>query len=1126
MESTPDDQLGGSKRSHNQPAAPQDPRARRQPPPPTSQAYSRPGDANFVPPAAQGGDWISDPHTPPAARAEDLMADQSMPAPISGSYEDQPPPPTGQAFSKPGDEDFVPPEAQAKDRMDDQSTPAPTAGGGGSDSGGGPSIGNREQNASPNGGQSSASNPSEGRFNKMLNNSDGVNGIKNRADNLEKKVKQGKDALQNVGKAVNAVDKGAKAGKAATTATGAGAVPVLAETAAEAAVKNTIKRLKGDFSVSKKTIVAVLLPIFLIIGFMIALIYGPKFFMHTFRDSTDKKLMSRVDYTLEKRANLYVADYAEDVLLPNLQQCGTAINTECYAGQPGATEQHVTLYNSWKKGKIMERIKLRYGFTFKLGNSGQWRDIGVYKNDKQIMTYGDYYAAGLALEHVMGVTEAHGVSERWVMRHTINSRFGGKWCIFMCADADALTNENIDILSKMKLKVASRALSKSAARVAALLSCESGCTPTSLAISARDAALQALPNADDKFLSEMFEEFKPGQLLVDFLTSKVLENLFTKQNIVRAAKVAFFVPIQAFHLVSSVLSGSLNFVQGLLESGDLNPFTAEKNMSEYNDYGTSSDSSMDEVETANLPIKKQGAVFRYYKAAPRSRFIQKVRGIQSGSTMKCEDGTIIKGDDVQSTCVENHIIQDIPVDAVKTSPLFTFFGKAASAIKSVLSVIPGLDGPLDTVAGWAQSSLSSIGFITTTVTPSVYKVDPAGTPLAGTMYGAAKLANEFAFMIGYEDIDGGHAGYAGKLLTPVTQATLDLAINQNEEQKLQQQSVFARYLDPRNSTSLFSTTALNFASSMPLLIDEPFIPKFNPFSLIGNLGMALGFSQTASAATADLGDRYQYFRIHPIGYDTNELNTLPKSLTPEVCARLSQERADSFIEQDDDIEVPTKADICTGDKSVVIPSLTGWTQLKSQADLDTYNQSGLPISQTGGGRTAIPGAPINKKDDTSGLACAAGATSERVETVAAGGPEERKIKLCTYGGVRDVNASWSPYVAQMLADAKADGVNLVGGGFRTSAQQIALRKAHCGTSQYAIYQMPSRQCSPPTATPGNSNHELGLAIDFGSNPPCNTRSTECYRWLASNAARYVDSTGKRMIINYAVEPWHWSFNGS
>ena len=69
----------------------------------------------------------------------------------------------------------------------------------------------------------------------------------------------------------------------------------------------------------------------------------------------------------------------------------------------------------------------------------------------------------------------------------------------------------------------------------------------------------------------------------------------------------------------------------------------------------------------------------------------------------------------------------------------------------------------------------------------------------------------------------------------------------------------------------------------------------------------------------------------------------------------------------------------------------------------------------------------------------------------------------------------------MLGAAAADGITMRGGGYRSSDSQIALRRAHCGTSDYAIYEMPPSSCSPPTARPGQSMHEQGLAIDFTCN---------------------------------------------
>jgi len=119
-----------------------------------------------------------------------------------------------------------------------------------------------------------------------------------------------------------------------------------------------------------------------------------------------------------------------------------------------------------------------------------------------------------------------------------------------------------------------------------------------------------------------------------------------------------------------------------------------------------------------------------------------------------------------------------------------------------------------------------------------------------------------------------------------------------------------------------------------------------------------------------------------------------------------------------------------------------------------------------------------------------------------------------------VAASLGDDLARMLPAAQAAGYRLGGGGYRSSDAQIAMRESNCGTSDYAIWDMPASECDPPTARPGASMHELGLAIDFVCNGALvNSRSSGCYQWLARNAARYG-------LYNLPSEPWHWSVNGN
>src|SRR3546814_3714919 len=61
-----------------------------------------------------------------------------------------------------------------------------------------------------------------------------------------------------------------------------------------------------------------------------------------------------------------------------------------------------------------------------------------------------------------------------------------------------------------------------------------------------------------------------------------------------------------------------------------------------------------------------------------------------------------------------------------------------------------------------------------------------------------------------------------------------------------------------------------------------------------------------------------------------------------------------------------------------------------------------------------------------------------------GGP----VQLVEIPGIGLTNASWAPEVRAMLAAAEADGVHLTGSSYRDADEQIALRRAHCGTSHY------------------------------------------------------------------------------
>ena len=96
---------------------------------------------------------------------------------------------------------------------------------------------------------------------------------------------------------------------------------------------------------------------------------------------------------------------------------------------------------------------------------------------------------------------------------------------------------------------------------------------------------------------------------------------------------------------------------------------------------------------------------------------------------------------------------------------------------------------------------------------------------------------------------------------------------------------------------------------------------------------------------------------------------------------------------------------------------------------------------------------------------------------------------------------------------------LTGSGWRDSSNQVALRGQNCGWSDFQLYDMAPDQCSPPTARPGSSLHEQGLAVDFSAGGGfIESRTSPAFVWLAANAGRFG-------FANLPSEPWHWSITG-
>ena len=141
----------------------------------------------------------------------------------------------------------------------------------------------------------------------------------------------------------------------------------------------------------------------------------------------------------------------------------------------------------------------------------------------------------------------------------------------------------------------------------------------------------------------------------------------------------------------------------------------------------------------------------------------------------------------------------------------------------------------------------------------------------------------------------------------------------------------------------------------------------------------------------------------------------------------------------------------------------------------------------------------------------------RVGSVAIGGG------LVRVGGIT-VAGTLAPRLEALLKAARADGIVLGGSGYRSTAVTAKLRIIN-GCPD--VNQSPSWTCRVPTARPGHSMHERGLAIDFTwrgrticyPSPPSACHGNAAFDWLQRNAGKYG-------LHNLSTEAWHWSTNGN
>ena len=152
-------------------------------------------------------------------------------------------------------------------------------------------------------------------------------------------------------------------------------------------------------------------------------------------------------------------------------------------------------------------------------------------------------------------------------------------------------------------------------------------------------------------------------------------------------------------------------------------------------------------------------------------------------------------------------------------------------------------------------------------------------------------------------------------------------------------------------------------------------------------------------------------------------------------------------------------------------------------------------------------------------------------------PEGYTVKTAKISdGTQSLDYRVVPYYNKMVAAAKADGISLIAvSGYRSLDRQRNNFTRKINYYQGLGYSKAeaTRLAAKIVLMPGTSEHNAGLAMDFGTNGNTtldeNFGKTEAYKWLSEHAADYgfilryaADTTS---ITKVTYEPWHWRYVG-
>lgn len=146
-------------------------------------------------------------------------------------------------------------------------------------------------------------------------------------------------------------------------------------------------------------------------------------------------------------------------------------------------------------------------------------------------------------------------------------------------------------------------------------------------------------------------------------------------------------------------------------------------------------------------------------------------------------------------------------------------------------------------------------------------------------------------------------------------------------------------------------------------------------------------------------------------------------------------------------------------------------------------------------------------------------------------PKDYQVELTQLSNGIYVDSRIYSDLQQMFDDARTEGIYpIVGEGYRTHEEQQQMMQNRIDSYIAEGYSQNEAEnlAQNWVAKPGNSEHELGLALDINADSSYSS-DYDVYSWLAENAYKYGFilryPQDKEYITGIDYEPWHYRYVG-